>query len=128
MDAAVADRRALLVEDDALVAMVAEDYLRELGFEPVVARNGAEAVAFLDDGSRFDVALVDVGLPDMRGDDLADRIRGDKPDLPLLIASGYDGGDLSRRFGPDRRFGVLSKPYMLSDLERALKALDVNFG
>ena len=121
------DKRALLVEDDALVAMVAEDYLRELGFEPVVARNGAEAVECLADGTRFEVALVDVGLPDMRGDDLADRIRGDMPELPLLIASGYDGGDLSQRFGPDRRFGVLSKPYMLSDLEKALRELGVSF-
>lgn len=121
------ERRALLVEDDALVAMVAEDYLRELGFEPMVARNGREALAFLADPGGFRVALVDVGLPDMRGDDLADGIRNDNPDLPLLIASGYDGGDLSKRFGPDRRFGVLSKPYMLSDLEKALKALDVSF-
>ena len=104
--------------------MVADDYLRELGFEPTIARNGGEALQCLA-GQTFAVGLVDVGLPDMRGDDLAEQIRAAQPDLPMLIASGYDGGELSARFGADRRFGVLSKPYMLSDLAQALKDLAV---
>ena len=86
-------RHALLVEDEALVAMVAEEFLAELGFEPISARNAAEAMEIVESRRDLVVAVVDVGLPDQRGDDLARRLRTLRPELPILMASGYDQGD-----------------------------------
>jgi len=117
---APAPREALLVEDEALVAMVAEEYLGELGFEPFSARNAAEAMRILEERPDLAVALVDIGLPDQRGDELAKRMRQLRPELPILMASGYDGGDIKSRFAGDARVGVLSKPYTEGDLVRAL--------
>jgi CheY-like chemotaxis protein len=123
-DAPVAgSRQALLVEDEALVAMVAEEFLAELGFEAICARNAAEAMQIVGSRDSLAVALIDVGLPDERGDLLAKRLRQLKPDMPILMASGYDQGDLRSRFVGDTGVGVLSKPYTESDLARALEEL-----
>jgi DNA-binding response OmpR family regulator len=117
--------RALLVEDEALVAMIAEEVLTSLGFEPMVARNGAEARAQF---ASYDPALVviDVGLPDVRGDDLAKELRALSPDLSILVASGYDVADLRARFGVDDKTAFLSKPYTEDDLAQATRALGFN--
>lgn len=117
--------QALLVEDEALVAMVAEEYLEELGFQPRSARNAAEAMAIVETCGDLTVALVDVGLPDMRGNELAARIRELRPELPILMASGYDQGDIRGMFPDDRMIGVLSKPYTERDLILALADLGV---
>jgi CheY-like chemotaxis protein len=118
-------RQALLVEDEALVAMVAEEFLADLGFEALPARTAAEAMQIVESGADLVVALVDVGLPDQRGDELARRMRELKPEMPILIASGYDQGDLKARFTGDAGVGVLGKPYTEADLARALGDLGV---
>ena len=121
-----ATRRALLVEDEALVSMVAEEFLAELGFEPIPARNAAEAMAVIEGGDELAVAVVDVGLPDQRGDELARKLRTLRPDMPILMASGYDQGDLIAQFKDDDGVGVLSKPYTEADLARALEAVGLS--
>jgi CheY-like chemotaxis protein len=112
--------RALLVEDEALVAMVAEELLASLGFEVLSARNAQEAMAMLADGATPAVALVDVGLPGVRGDTLAEQLRASTPQMPVLMATGYDNSDLRERFAHDAGVGFLAKPYSEMDLDRAL--------
>ena len=111
--------KALLVEDEALVAMVSEDILSTLGFETLSVATGAEALAAMPGGG-FGLAVIDIGLPDMRGDALADRLRDMSPDMPIVVASGYDGAELRRRFGSGSRIAVLSKPYDERDLREAI--------
>ena len=90
-------RRALLVEDEILVSMAAADSLRRMGFEPVVASSAEEALdAVAQHGESIVLAMIDVGLPDMRGDALARRIRQSLPSLPVVLASGYDSAELRR--------------------------------
>ena len=114
--------RALLVEDEALVAMFAEDVLSGLGFEPTTARTGAEA---REHWGTFtpDLAVIDVGLPDMRGDALARELRAKQPGVPILMASGYDVADLREAFKGDDHTGFLPKPYTEEDLIRAARGL-----
>ncbi len=114
--------KALIVEDDALVAMVAQDHLLDLGFEPVWAERGGGALALLAE-SDLAIVLIDIGLPDMRGDDLAIRARKIAPSLPIIMASGYDGEDIKARFAADQAVVVLAKPYSFADLRAAIAAL-----
>ena len=116
-------RRALLVEDEALVAMVAEESLRGLGFDPIIAATAREALDALDLGEPLSFAMVDVGLPDMRGDALARRLRDIAPGLPIILASGYDRAELQRGFSDDSRLFVLAKPYSERQLREALAEL-----
>jgi CheY-like chemotaxis protein len=117
--------KALIVEDDALVAMVAEDHLVDLGFETVWAERGADALAIMADGG-LSVVLIDIGLPDMRGDDLARRAGTLIPGIPIIMASGYDSDDIKDRFSAARAVAVLTKPYSFEDLRTALAALGVS--
>lgn len=116
-------RIALLVEDEALVAMVAEESLRIIGFEPLSVRTAGEALRVLDQPHAPTLAVIDVGLPDIRGDELAARARALAPDMPIIVASGYDEVELNRKFAHDPATAVLSKPYTDRDLARAVTAL-----
>ncbi len=120
---APAVRRALLVEDEALVAMVAEESLRIIGFEPISVRGANEALVALAEAPFPDLAVIDVGLPDMRGDELATRARALAPGMPIIVASGYDETELNRKFVHDPMTMVLSKPYTDRDLARVVTAL-----
>jgi CheY-like chemotaxis protein len=122
----VAQTRALLVEDEALVAMVAEELLISQGFEVISARNAAEALSMLEEGELPAVALVDIGLPGVRGDQLAQQLRAERPAMPVIMATGYDNAELRERFAGDAGVGFLAKPYSESDLQRALAALGVS--
>lgn len=114
--------RALLVEDEALVALIAEEALAGLGFEVEVAGSGKEALAAV--GRRLpDLAVIDVGLPDMRGDELALQIRSGSPETPILMASGYDAAEVAAKFPVGARIAVVAKPYTEGDLAMAISQL-----
>ena len=119
--------KALLVEDEVLVAMIAEDLLQAIGFVPIHAPDAASALAALAAGG-FSLAVIDVGLPDMRGDVLARRVRGIAPDMPIVLASGYDAGELKQRFSHDEAVTVLGKPYTEHDLKTAIASMGVPVG
>jgi len=115
---------ALLVEDEALVAMVAEDNLRYLGFETACVGSAKEALGHFErDGSQLMLAIIDVGLPDMRGDALASDVRRRFPSVKVIVASGYDPVQLNERFANDGDVAVMSKPYSEDDLKRAIVSL-----
>ena len=114
---------ALLVEDEALVAMLAEENLRELGYEPVWVTSAAQALARLAEGPAPALAVIDVGLPDRRGDDLALAIRREHPDLGIIVATGHAGAPLDAQFRADPRTVILTKPYFAADLARCARAV-----
>jgi CheY-like chemotaxis protein len=64
-------------------------------------------------------------LPDRSGDDLAREMRTLRPDLPVVIASGYDKPHLEKLFAQDRRIVVVAKPYLSNDLRDALRRVGV---
>jgi FixJ family two-component response regulator len=69
------------------------------------------------------LAIVDVGLPDRRGDVLVGELRAMHPQLPIVIATGYDSAELSRRFASDRHIALIRKPYTQDDLKTAVGRL-----
>lgn len=94
--------RILIVEDEERVRRFACDVLCRLGYTVVEAGDGAEALAQLDAAGAVDLVVTDVVMPRMGGHDLAARLRASRPDLPVLLMSGYpgDGGtpsDLVRK-------------------------------
>lgn len=78
----------LLVEDEPLILMSTADTLRDFGMTVLEAGSGAEARQALAAGGRPDVLVVDVGLPDESGIDLARALRAQVPGLPVIFATG----------------------------------------
>lgn len=116
-------RKALLVEDEVLVAALAVDALEELGYEIAEAGTAKAALALANAGiGTFALAIIDIGLPDGRGDALALELRKMRADLPIIIATGYGGSNLDERLR-DTRTIVLGKPYDIAQLHGAITSL-----
>jgi len=115
-------RKALLVEDEVLVAALAVDALEELGYQIVQAATARAALEHArGEIESFALAIIDVGLPDGRGDALALQLRAMRADLPIIIATGYGESGLDGRLR-DKQVIVLGKPYDISQLYAAIKS------
>ncbi|HEY2662544.1 MAG TPA: response regulator [Caulobacteraceae bacterium] len=114
---------ALLVEDEPLVAIVAEESLRSIGYEAVVATTARAAIRAVEGGLYPAFAVIDVGLPDGRGDDLVSHLRALRVGLPVIMVSGYEEDELRARFKGHSGVAVVAKPYTELDLARAARSL-----
>ncbi|QSQ18866.1 response regulator [Pyxidicoccus parkwayensis] len=114
-------RRVLIVDDNAINRRLLGRQLQSWGLDFVETSSGAEALASLQAGARFDVALIDHQMPGLDGPALAARIRqwGDMRTLPLLLLTSPS----RRGITPEGLFsGVLSRPVKASQLHDALMA------
>jgi CheY-like chemotaxis protein len=118
----------LVVEDELLVRMFAVDALEDAGFRVLQAGTAAEALQALQGSPDVQAALLDIGLPDRPGDQLASEIHALRADLPIVIASGRSGRELRERFAGNPRVTILVKPYTASLLLDALAAVQVKAG
>jgi CheY-like chemotaxis protein len=117
-------RQILVVEDEPLIRMLAVDMLDVLGFGAVEAADGAEAVAIDAETLKgFAALMVDLGLPDLPGEEVVRRLLERRPDLPVIITSGSDAAASAKRLGLQHTVTILEKPYQLKDLEQAVAGL-----
>ncbi|WP_421552681.1 PAS domain S-box protein [Pseudomonas yamanorum] len=79
----------LLVDDDPLVLISTGAMLEDLGHHVVAAADGHAALAFLAQGTRFDLVITDMAMPDMTGIELAGNIEALYPELPIILSSGF---------------------------------------
>jgi len=115
---AAAARRVLLVEDDPIIRMGSASLLKRLGHVVVAAGHAEQALRLLETEPRFDLLFTDIGLPGMRGDALAARVRELHPDMPVIFATGYN--DAPALEGP---VAYVAKPFGRAEVERAVAAL-----
>ncbi|MBB2964307.1 response regulator [Methylobacterium sp. R2-1] len=110
-------RRVLLVEDESMVAMLAEDMLLDLGCDVVVAMRLDQALAQVEAGD-FDLAVLDVNMGSTRSYPVADALF--ERCVPFLFATGYglEGVEPDYRVVP-----VLQKPYQHAQMRRLLEHL-----
>lgn len=126
-DNAPTPNRILVVEDEVLVRMFAVDALEDAGFKTEEAGNAVDALARLkEQQGSFAAAVVDLGLPDRSGDELASEISQLAPNLPILVASGRSERELQDRFATNPHLRLLVKPYTASMLLDSLAELGVH--
>ncbi len=109
----------LLVEDNADVAEVASNYLRQLGFKVRSVVNARAAIAALRLDANVDLVFSDILMPGkMNGLDLAREIDERFPGIPVLLATGYSA---SAQDAVRQGVVVLQKPYDLESLRRNIR-------
>jgi YesN/AraC family two-component response regulator len=86
--------------------------------------NGKEALEMYKKNSA-DITLVftDIGMPVMDGYELFNELKKLKPELPIIVSSGYGNAEVSSRIGSDKIAGLISKPYNPNQLREVLKRL-----
>jgi CheY-like chemotaxis protein len=112
----------LVVDDEQVVRDVTSLLLEDAGFRVVTAETGAAALVAAEGEPMLDVALIDVMLPDQSGGDVGRELRARRPDLPIVMASGYDELTAADRVGdlPGARY--IRKPYAAAELAELLVA------
>jgi len=106
--------RVLLVEDEAAVRELVERILRRAGFEVTTAPDALVAIRTASDYGPFDLLVSDVVMPGMNGIELARELRAIRPDMRVLLISGYTEEAVGR-VGPDG-LDLLSKPFTADEL------------
>ena len=94
------------------------DMLMDLGYEVVEASSAEEALRMVGEGLHPDLVVTDHLMPGMSGLDLARHLRSRRPDLPVLIVSGYAEMD-----GIAPGFPRLTKPFRHAELAASLGSL-----
>ena len=115
--------RLLVVEDDALLRLSTVDMLLDLGHVAEEAGDGAAALALVDRIADFDAALVDVGLPGIRGEDLIAEIRRRRPLLGIVVTTGYTAAALRFDLASTGNIVFVGKPYDAAALRKAFATL-----
>jgi CheY-like chemotaxis protein len=126
MDAKREPGRILLVEDETLIQMLAAEYLEGNGFTVHVAGSANEAMNILGKvPGGVDALVVDMGLPDRRGDALIREIRALHPSLPVVLATGAGSQETTPLFKGQERIAFVEKPYTEHELLNALSSLGI---
>jgi CheY-like chemotaxis protein len=126
IDAKSSPARVLLVEDEVLIQMLAVEYLEQAGIKVDTATSAAEALnklRLIPGG--VDAVILDMGLPDRRGDAFVHEIRSVYPTLPIVIASGRDSKGMKAQFANTPSVVFVGKPYNSEDLRAALCSLGI---
>jgi len=111
--------RVLLVEDDVQVGELVDALLTDLGHTVTRAEHADAALVLLNAGQPFDLMLTDLIMPgDKSGVDLAREAVALRPDLPVILSSGYTGDVLTE--AEDAPWPLLRKPYGVLQLATAI--------
>jgi signal transduction histidine kinase/CheY-like chemotaxis protein len=111
----------LVGEDDAHVRWLLEALLESAGYRVVTAASGAEVLErFARSPDRFDLVLLDVVMPVVSGDEAARRLRAERPELPVILMSGYPTGAM-RDGAPPPGVPLIQKPFQPDALLRAIR-------
>ncbi len=116
---AVGSARVLVADDEPVVRKITERMLRQLGYQVVGAKDGEEALeVFEKEPHTFDVVVLDVLMPRLKGPEALLRMREIRPDLKALFVSGYAGAPADMV-----NLRVLQKPFTTVQLEEELRRL-----
>jgi CheY-like chemotaxis protein len=116
----------LLVDDEAIILSSVSKVLKVLGFEVTAAGGGPEALElFSAHPEGFDLVITDHTMPGMTGIELAERLRDIRPDIPLILCSGFSDAVDRKRFAGIGISELLPKPADMQEIgeavERALR-------
>jgi two-component system cell cycle sensor histidine kinase/response regulator CckA len=118
----------LLVEDEDAVRLFGARALRNKGYTVIEARSGEQAMEVLNGGEAIQVLISDVVMPGMDGVTLARFVRMERPDIKVILISGYSEDVARDGIDPDAGIHFLPKPFSLKQLAGAVKQVILGEG
>jgi len=111
------DELILVVDDEEIIRKTAKAMLERYGYTVALAENGREGVELLEIlGDKVKAVLLDMTMPGMGGEEAFSHMRQLKPDIKVILSSGYNEVEAVRRFTGKGLAGFLQKPYSSSVL------------
>ncbi|MBI5641675.1 MAG: PAS domain-containing protein [Nitrospirae bacterium] len=114
----------LVVDDEPQIIFFLEEVLRQLGYNVLAVDSGIKALElFRDEKDAIELAILDIQMPDMDGNRLFQEIKTIKPELKVIISSGYDEKTALAEMEHCRPDSFIQKPYQIAALEKKLQEL-----
>jgi CheY-like chemotaxis protein len=113
----------LLVDDEETVRGIGKEMLHELGFTTITASDGKEAIDIFKQTPDITFVLLDLTMPHMDGDQCFRELRQLKPDVKVIMSSGFSEYEVTQKFSGKGLAGFIQKPYKLSVLKQAIQKI-----
>ncbi len=112
----------LVIDDEEDVRVIAEQMLQITGFTVLLARSGSVGVElFREQAGMLACVLLDLTMPHMDGEEVFRALQAIRPDVPIVLMSGYSEQEVSARFKGAGLAGFLQKPFTLGSLDRKIQ-------
>jgi len=114
----------LLVDDEETVRALSQQMLERLGFDCLTAANGVEALrVFQANSEKISAVLLDLSMPYMDGEQAFYKLQHLKPDVRVVMSSGYNLRNIAQRFQGKGLAGFIHKPYEMDMLSETLRGV-----
>jgi CheY-like chemotaxis protein len=113
--------RVMVVDDEPQIVAVLGELLAELGYATRSAMTGPEALRLVAE-FQPDVVLLDLALPEIRGEIVLEQIHRTSPHVPVIMVTGNDDPDVARRTLAQGAFDYIAKPFTIGRLQQVLEA------
>ena len=119
-----AGQHVLYIDDDDVIVLMVERLLVQAGYRVTLFTDGREAVAaVLAEPLAFDLVITDYNMPGFTGMDVARAVAVIRPDLPVVISSGYISEDLQMQANAAGVRSVIQKQNTLEELARVVRGI-----
>ncbi|MCP4691565.1 MAG: response regulator [Desulfobacterales bacterium] len=121
-DCKTGSERILLVDDDKLIVNMVKLTAERLGYRVTAHCSGADALeAFRTGPDQYDIVITDMTMPHMTGDRLAEELKAIRPDIPIILCTGFSEKTVSRKVSEIGVDKVLMKPILRRDFANAIR-------
>ena len=119
----------LVIDDEEMIRTLAASILTRQGYQVLTGENGAAGIeALRRDPKAVSLVVLDLLMPGMSGEEALDRLREIRPDVPVILTSGFDESDAVQRFTGRKLAGFLQKPFSNDGLLRAVSQVLASVG
>ncbi len=118
------DEHILIVDDELPIVMMGEQLLERLGYTVTSCRDPLEAMALFESApQRYDLVITDLTMPKMTGDELARKMAAIRPDLPMILCTGYSDQRIHYRAAGFGVNAIIYKPLVKKELAETIRGL-----
>jgi PAS domain S-box-containing protein len=112
----------LIVDDQDMILTVARDMLKALGYQVFTAQGGKEAIAIYNENKEsIDVVILDMIMPSMSGGETFDKLKAIKPDVRVILSSGYSINGQATEIMQRGCNGFIQKPFNIKELSQKIR-------
>jgi CheY-like chemotaxis protein len=116
-------RTILMIDDEPTVRRTAKTALERGGYDIILAENGREGVeVFRALNGKIGAVLLDLTMPGMNGEEVLARLKDIRPDVKVVLSSGFNESDVIQQFTGKGLAGFIQKPYTAASLARTMAA------